>query len=173
MGPWPKFLQPHIVERDDKVAEKECIKLAKVRKRGYVRMEEVKSLTYLFLVLKGEDIRIIYNGTSRGLSSYLWAPQFALPTVGSTIWAVERGTFMADQYIGEMFLKFTLSEEIRLFYGVNTVNVRIEQEWEKTQGQRLGNLGVEDDGAYILALSCLASSDMGKVHSHGRATKIK
>ena len=80
---------------------------------------------------------------------------------------------MEDRYIGEMFLKFTLSEEIRLFYGVNTVNVRIEQEWEKTQGQRLGNLGVEDDGAYILALSCLASSDMGKVHIHGRATQIK
>ena len=38
MGPWPRFLQPQIFEREKKVAEKECIKLVKVRKRGYVRM---------------------------------------------------------------------------------------------------------------------------------------
>ena len=45
MGPWNRFLHPNRVERDKKVAEKECIKLAKVRKRDYVRMEEVKILT--------------------------------------------------------------------------------------------------------------------------------
>ena len=134
------------------MVEKECIKSENVINRGYVRMVYVKILTRYLSMTKGDDIRMVYNGKSSGLHSYLWAPHFALPTVGSTIWAVERGTFMADRYIGEMFLKFTLSEEIRLFYGVNTVNVRIEQEWEKSQGQRLGNLGVEDDGAYILAL---------------------
>ena len=31
---------------------------------------------------------------------------------------------MSDQYIGEMFLNFMLSEEVRSFYGVDITNVR-------------------------------------------------
>ena len=46
--PWPQFLQPQRVERYEKVAEKECIKLDKIRRRGYVRMGEVKSFTHYF-----------------------------------------------------------------------------------------------------------------------------
>ena len=85
MGPWPRFPHPQLVEKDEKVVEKECIKLAKVRKRVYVRMGEVKILPHYFSVPKGEDIRMVYNRTLSGSNSSLWAPNFALPTVGSTL----------------------------------------------------------------------------------------
>ena len=67
VGTWPRFLQPQRVERDKKVAKKECIKLAKVRRRGYVKMGEVKISTHYFLVSKGKEIRIMYNGKPSGL----------------------------------------------------------------------------------------------------------
>ena len=67
---------------------------------------------------------MLYNGTSSGLNISLWSPHFALPKVGSTIRDVEKGTFMADQYIGEMLLNLILIEEVRPFFGVNVTNVR-------------------------------------------------
>ena len=51
--------------------------------------------------------------------------------VGSTLRKVEKGTFMADLDIGEMFLNFMLSKEVRLFCGVVAMNVRKKEEWEK------------------------------------------
>ena len=42
--------------------------MTKVRKRGYVRMGEVKILVHYFSVLKGWDIRMVYNETSIGLN---------------------------------------------------------------------------------------------------------
>ena len=77
--------------------------MAKVRRRVHVRMGEFKNLTHYLSVPNGEDIRMVYNGTSRGLNSSLWEPHFALLTVWSTLRAYERGTFMADQDMGEMF----------------------------------------------------------------------
>ena len=38
VGPWPRFLHPHRVERYEKVAEKGCVRLDKFRKRFYVGM---------------------------------------------------------------------------------------------------------------------------------------
>ena len=61
------------------------------------------SLTHYFSETNGKDIRMVYNGTLRILNSSLWEPHFALPTVGSTLWAVERGTFIAECDIGEIF----------------------------------------------------------------------
>ena len=39
--------------------------------------------------------------------------------------------FMAYRDIGEMFIKFMLSEEVRSFYEVDVTNVITEQEWER------------------------------------------
>ena len=41
MGPWTQFNQPQKAARDAEVGEKENNKLEKVRRRGYVRSEEV------------------------------------------------------------------------------------------------------------------------------------
>ena len=43
---------------------------------------------------------MVYNGNYIGMNNSLWAPHFELPMVGSTLCAVEKGTFMADQDIG-------------------------------------------------------------------------
>ena len=93
-------------------------------------MGEVNRLMHYFSVPKGEYIRILYNGTSSGIKSSPWAPPFALLTVRSTLWAVERGNFMVDRDMGEMFINFMLREEVRSFCGVDITNVRIEEDWE-------------------------------------------
>ena len=66
---------------------------------------------------------MIYNGTYRGMNTSLWDPHFALPMVGSTIYAVEKGKFMEDRDIGYMLLNFILSEEVIPFCGVDVINV--------------------------------------------------
>ena len=86
-------------------------------------MVEVKRLAHYFSVPKGEYLRMLYNGTSSGLKSSRWAADFSLPTVGSNLRVVERGTFMADQDIVEIFINFMLSEENRSFYEVDIINV--------------------------------------------------
>ena len=55
---------------------------------------------------------------------------FCIIYSGDNIWAVERGTFMEDQDIGDMLLYFMLSEEVILFYWVDITNMRTEEKWE-------------------------------------------
>ena len=81
---WPRVVEsgtvelcihPQRVERDDNMAVKEFGELAKVRRRGYVRVVEVKILTHYLLVTKGEDIRMVYNVNYQyGIPTlrYLW-----------------------------------------------------------------------------------------------------
>ena len=83
-------------------------------------------MAHYFSVPKGEDIMMVYNDKSSGINSSLWAPHFALPTFGSTLQAVEMGTFMEDQDIGEMLLNFMFREEVRSFCGVEITNTRTE-----------------------------------------------
>ena len=59
----------------------------------------MRILTHYLYVPKGEDTRMVYNGTSSGLNNTLWDPHFALPTVASKLIAVEMGTYMADREI--------------------------------------------------------------------------
>ena len=49
---WPHFIHPQKVERDDNMAAKESGKLVKVRRRGYVRVGEVKMLNRHLLATK-------------------------------------------------------------------------------------------------------------------------
>jgi hypothetical protein len=59
-------------------------KLIKVLERGYIQVPRlpafVKSLVDYFPVIKGNDVRFVYNGTSCRLNAALWAPSFWLPT---------------------------------------------------------------------------------------------
>ena len=74
---------------------------------------------------------MVYNGTSIGMNTSLWYPYFLLPMFGSTLHAAEKGNFMADWYIGYMFLNFMLSEKSRQFCGVDVTNIRTEEDWDK------------------------------------------
>ena len=65
---------------------------------------------------------MLYNGNYIVMNNSLWDPHFALHTVGSTLCALEKGTFMADQDIGEMLLNFMLSDEVIPFCVVNVTN---------------------------------------------------
>ena len=76
---------------------------------------------------KGDYIRMVYNRTSSGLNSSLWEPHFSLPTVGFTLRTVERVNFRADYNIGEIFLNFMLSEEVKSFCGVYITNLSTEE----------------------------------------------
>ena len=54
MGLWPHFLELQILARKENVAAKESLKLTNARKKGYVRVVDVKSLTCYFSLTKGE-----------------------------------------------------------------------------------------------------------------------
>ena len=71
--------------QDDNVDAKEYGEIFKARRRGYVRVVDVKSLTHQLLLPKGMYIMMVYNGTCRIMNTSLWAPHFALPMVGSTL----------------------------------------------------------------------------------------
>ena len=101
----PTWLRPQEKPKDPETMRLVVDKLLSVQERGYISVGEVKSLISFFDVPEGfEDIRMVYDGTKSGLNEALWAPWFALPTVDSLLRSVDPGTFMADNYIGEMFL---------------------------------------------------------------------
>jgi hypothetical protein len=62
---------------------------------------------------------MVYNGTSSGMNSHLWAPWFALPTIYALTGALEVGTIMGDSDIGEMFLNSMLEENCACLAGVD------------------------------------------------------
>ena len=95
-------------------------KLMKVRKRKYASPGYVKSLTGYFAVPKAlTDTRVVYNGTKCGLNSALWAPNFLLPTVDSTLRNSTTATWYGDIDLGEMFLNYPLERELQPYAGVN------------------------------------------------------
>ena len=76
------------------MGKKESLKLDKVRQRGYAGTVEVNSLTHYLLLPKVEDIRMVYNGTFSGLNNSVWVPHFAILTVRSTLWELDRVAYM-------------------------------------------------------------------------------
>jgi hypothetical protein len=105
-------------------------KVNKVRERNYIEAGEVRSLTHMFAVPKGEsDIRMVYNGTSSGLNAVIFAPHFGLPTTQNTLRALLRGYFQADLDLAEMFLCFPLGMELRPYAGVDVKLI-----WSKGEG---------------------------------------
>ena len=56
---------------------------------------------------------MVYNGTYVGLNTLLCDTSFVMPTFWSNLWEVERGAYMVEREIGQMFLNFILSEEVR------------------------------------------------------------
>ena len=113
VGTWQRFVLPQIEGKDTRTDEKELMKLKKARKQGYISTGEMKVLTNYFLVIKGEDIRMVYNGKLSCLNNSLWAPHSSLLAFQTTLRATYEGTYTADRYIGEIFLNYMLSKEVR------------------------------------------------------------
>ena len=105
---------------DATVKERVIGKLNKVRRNRYIQPGYVKSLTSFFAVPKGDtDIRMVYDASVSGLNDALWAPRFAMPTLGTHLRAVEGGTYMGDCDIGDCFLNFILHDSVRPYAGVD------------------------------------------------------
>jgi hypothetical protein len=124
VGELPRFRRPQRKTKDPLTLQKVIDKITKVRKRGYIEQGPVESLTHMFEVAKGDDIRLVYNGSSSGLNDALWAPHFTLPTVLTQLRQVKAGTHGADVDIGEMFLNFILHEGVRKYCGVDITYFR-------------------------------------------------
>jgi hypothetical protein len=104
-------------------------KIGLVRKRGYIKPGPIQSLTDFFDVPKGEDIRMVYNGTSSGLNDALWAPSFFLPTASSAGRLLTYSSFCVDLDLGEMFLNFPMDLRLRPYAGVDLT--RLAPHFEK------------------------------------------
>jgi hypothetical protein len=75
---------------------------------------------------------MVYNGTSCGLNDCLFAPHFSLPVIQLVLRSLNPGYHSADIDIGEMFLNFTLGEEVRPYSGVDISHIKLRRgDWDK------------------------------------------
>jgi hypothetical protein len=73
---------------DDKIKALVKNKLDKVIMKGYVELTDIKfveAMMFMFDVPKGDNIRMVYDGSKSGLNKALWAPWFSLPTIDSML----------------------------------------------------------------------------------------
>lgn len=105
-------------------------KIAKVIDRVYIKIvskEKIKSFVDFFAVPKGEDdIRLVYNGTTAGLTDSLWAPRFWLPSADTLLRLLHFNYAMVDIDLGEMFLNFPLPEELSEVSGIDFSSIKSE-----------------------------------------------
>jgi hypothetical protein len=95
-------------------------KVDKFLRRGYVRRtRQVRSYTEYFSVPKGDDIRVVFNGTSCKLNQASWAPNFWLPTSRSATRVLDFDYKTVDIDLGEMFLNFPLHETFQEYSGID------------------------------------------------------
>ena len=91
--------------------------------KGYmipIKPSQVKNYIDYFAVPKGlTDIRVVYNGSSCGLNSSLFASNFWLPTSITVTRMLSYGYRVIDMDIGEMFLNFPLHESLQPYSAVD------------------------------------------------------
>ena len=99
-------------------------KVAVMWSRDYLEAGHVTNSVHFFAVPKGdEDIRVVFDGTSSGLNTTLWAPNFFLPSAKSAAMVMCFSTWMSDMDFGEMFHNFNLDPRIRPYSGVNVAKL--------------------------------------------------
>jgi hypothetical protein len=103
--------------------------------RGYVRPGAIKSLIDYFDVPRADDIRLVYNGSSCGLNSSLWAPNFWLPTARTALRSLDFNYFSVDMDLGDMFLNFPLHHDLQAYSGIDLTPLK-------------SSLGISSPGAY-------------------------
>lgn len=105
-------------------------KIAKVIDRGYIKLvpkDSIKSFVDFFAVPKGEDdIRLVYNGTTAGLTESLWAPRFWLPSADTLLRMLHFNFEMVDIDLGEMFLNYPLPEILSEVSGIDFQSIKEE-----------------------------------------------
>ena len=120
----PCFVRSQQRSKEPIIADKEKEKVLNVWRNNYISSgEEVLSLTHLLSVEKTDNIRMIYNVTSRGLNNVLWFPYFRIPTMSTHMIAIKLVTNMGDINICEIFLKFMMHKSLRVFCGVDDTHI--------------------------------------------------
>ncbi|OEU18475.1 hypothetical protein FRACYDRAFT_236751 [Fragilariopsis cylindrus CCMP1102] len=107
---------------DDKIREQVKKKVDSVMMKGYVDLVDIKQIEaymYMFHVPKGDDIRMVYDGSKSGLNNALWAPWFSLPTIDAMSRWVIAGSWLADNDYGDMFLNFPLHASLQKYCGID------------------------------------------------------
>jgi hypothetical protein len=90
-----------------------------ILERGYVQPGPIRSFIDYFEVPKADDIRLVYNGSSCGLYSSLWAPNFWLPTARTALRSLDFNYFSVDMDLGDMFLNFPLHSTLQSYSGID------------------------------------------------------
>ena len=112
--------------KDEELKAKIKEKLQKVIEKGYIEITDiqmVESIMYMFDVVKGDDMCIVYDGSKSGLNNALWAPQFALPTINRmTRWTLA-GTWLANNNYGEIFLNFPMHPDLQKYCGTDVTQL--------------------------------------------------
>jgi hypothetical protein len=80
----------------------------------------VKSYIKYFAVPKGDnDVQMVYNAMANNLNERVWVPTFWLPMINLLVRAVDRGSWMTDGDMGDMFLNYQLHGDVRPFTAVD------------------------------------------------------
>ena len=120
MGKLPRYRSGQRWPKDKAMRQAMEEKWKTIISRGYVGFGPVVSLTGSFPVPKGEDdIRMVYDATKCGLNEVLWAPNFFLPTIDTTLRHVDTSSWFGDIDLGEQFLNFSLHPSIRQYAGID------------------------------------------------------
>ena len=119
-GPLPRSRHMKPLRLTDAQAAQVGDKTDGMTRRNYLMPGFVKSSLHFFAVPKGPtDVRIVYDGTSCGLNSVLFAPNFHLPTSRGASLLLSDSSWMADADFGEIFHNFPMDERIRKHSGVD------------------------------------------------------
>ena len=78
---------------------------------------------YIFDVVKGDDIRKVYDSSKLGLNNLSWALWFALPTIDTRTCLTLAGTWLADNEHGEIFLNFQMYKDLQKYCGVDLTHL--------------------------------------------------
>ncbi len=119
-GPTTRKAQPLI--NDPILGEQTRDKIGKGIKRRYlVTMGiAVKSYIKYFAVPKGDnDVQMVYNAMGNKLNESVWVPTFWLLMINLLVWAVDRGSWMMDRDVGDMFLNYQLHKDVHPFTAVD------------------------------------------------------
>lgn len=122
LHPLPRNLKPTRRPKNN-IYNQLLKKMKKFLVRGYLVFEsfqKIKSLIDYFAVQKGtSDIRVVFNGTSCGLTGSLWCPNFWLPNANSLMRPTTFDSKFVDIDLGEIFFNFPLYRSLVFHSGVD------------------------------------------------------
>jgi hypothetical protein len=120
LGPTTKRAQPLI--DNPTLRERLRDKIGKVIKWRYLVTSGVIMKSYIkyFAAPNGDDdVRMVYDAAANKLNESMWVPTVWLPMIDTLVQGVDRGSWMMDRDVGDMFLNYQLHGDVCLFTAVD------------------------------------------------------